>query len=234
MTDSAGRVFHVEAVAFDLDGTLVHTAPDLAASVQAMLRDLERPPVDDTAVEGWIGDGVGRLVKRALTGEWDADPPAELYSRARASFDRHYAREVSRRSRPYPGVDATLRALRGAGIALACVTNKARVYTEALLRDLRLFEAFGVVVSGDTLAVRKPDPGPLLHACEVLEVPAARTLYVGDSHNDAQTARAAGCAFVAVSYGYHGGQHPRTLAPDLLIDSLAELPAHLGGSVKKN
>ncbi len=214
-----------DAVTLDLDGTLVHTAPDLADAVRATLAELGRPPVDDAAVVGWIGDGVERLVKRALTGERSAEPEPALFARAYPRFVEHYARGVSRRSRPYPGVREGLAALRDAGVPLACVTSKATVFTDALLRDLELATFFVVVVAGDAVPRAKPDPLPLLHACSRLEVAPERALHVGDSENDARAARAAGLAFVAVRYGYG---RPESLAADAWLDSLAELPALLG------
>jgi phosphoglycolate phosphatase len=217
------RALRADAVLFDLDGTLVHTAPDLAESVRRMLEDLGRPPVADAAVEGWIGDGVARLVKRALTGARDVEPPTALFERAYARFLEHYGRGVSRRSRPYPGVREGLEALRAAGLPLACVTSKLGVFTRALLRDLDLARYFDEVVAGDSVPRAKPDPLPVLHACAALGVEPAHAVLVGDSEADARAAGAAGAAFVAVTYGYGGGRGPRELGAALAIDSLADL-----------
>lgn len=216
-----------DLVMLDLDGTLVHTAPDLAESVRRMLGDLGLAPVDDAAVEGWIGDGVGRLVKRALTGEREGEPEPALYERAYGRFLEHYGLLVSRLSRPYPGVREGLRALRDAGYPLACVTSKMGFFTHKLLRDLDLEPLFALVVPGDALARKKPDPLPLLHACDHFGIAPAHAVLVGDSAIDARAARAAGAAFVAVTYGYHGAEDPRGLGAALVIDSLEELPAHL-------
>lgn len=224
--DPAPSLLHAEAVLFDLDGTLVHSAPDLAESIACTLEDLGRPPVDQAKVESWIGDGVSRLVKRALTGERDGEPETELFERGYARFVAHYGRLVSHRSRPYPGVREGLEALREAGLPLACVTSKLSVFTDALLRDLDLNRYFEIVVAGDSLARRKPDPMPLLYVFSRLGVDPRRAVLVGDSLVDAGAARAAGCAFVAVTYGY-GGRDPRSLGADRLIDSLAALPALL-------
>jgi phosphoglycolate phosphatase len=211
------------AVLFDLDGTLVHTSPDLADSASRMLADLGRSAVDAALIEGWIGDGVSRLVKRALTGERDAEPDPELFRVGYARFIEHYGRGVSARSRPYPGVRAGLDALRGAGLPLACVTSKLGVFTHALLRDLELAQYFELVVAGDSLPRTKPDPLPLLHACSRLGVAPGQAVMVGDSENDALAARAAGCPFVGVTYGYNGGREPESLAADALIGSLERL-----------
>lgn len=219
-----------DAVLFDLDGTLVDTAPDLAEGVGRMLEDLGRPRVEQSTVEGWIGDGVARLVKRALTGERDGEPEPGLQERALARFLHHYGRVVSRQSRPYPGVVPALRALARRGVPTACVTNKAAAFTDALLRDLGLSPLLATVVSGDALPRRKPDPLPIRHACAELGVAPERAVYVGDSSNDARAARAAGTAFVAVRYGYHGPHPPESLGADLLIGSLEQLLPHLAGS----
>jgi phosphoglycolate phosphatase len=222
-----------DAVLLDLDGTLVHTAPDLAESVDRMLADLGRPAVGQAAVEGWIGEGVGRLVKRALTGERTGEPEPALYERGYARFLEHYTRLVSARSRPYPGVREGLAALRAAGLTLACVTSKMAVFTHALLHDLGLADCFALVVAGDSLPRKKPDPLPLLHACAELGVEPARAVFVGDSPVDAEAARAAGVHFVGVTYGYRGGLEPADLGAERLIDSLAELPAHLGAGGRR-
>ncbi len=223
----AEALLRADAVLLDLDGTLVDTAPDLAEGVRRMLADLGRPAPDPSSVEDWIGDGVARLVKRALTGDRDGEPDPALYERGYARFLEHYGRHVSDRSRPYPGVREGLEALRASGRSLACITNKMGIFTEALLRDLDLAARFALVVSGDALPRRKPDPLPLLHACGELGVEPRHCVYVGDSPVDARAARAAGLAFVAVSYGYRRGLDARSLSPDRVVDSLADLPGLL-------
>ncbi len=208
---------------FYLYGPLVHPAPYLAEAVQRTLRDLGRPAVDPGRVEGWIGAGVARLVKRALTGELRGEPDPADFERAHARFLDHYEAVLSRESRPYPGVPETLAALRQRGVPLGCITNKPERFTRPLLRALGLETRFALVVSGDTLGRRKPDPQPLLHACSLLGVEPGRALYVGDSMTDARTARAAGSPFVAVRYGYHGDHAPEELGAARLLSSLTEL-----------
>ena len=198
-----GLPLSVRMVMIDLDGTLIHTAPDLAAAANRMLVDLDLPTHDPVRIERWIGNGVGRLVKRALTGDFEAEPQAALYARAYPRFLHHYGEHVASRSRPYPGVTEGLRALTEAGFSLVCVTNKAEAFTVPLLRALALDGYFGLVLSGDTLAHKKPHPEPLLHACRYFDIPPARGVLVGDSANDAQAARAAGMALICVSYGYN-------------------------------
>ncbi len=217
----------VRLVIIDLDGTLIDTAPDLAASANAMLEELGMRVYDREAVATWIGNGISRFVKRALTGEMDGEPDAALYDRAYPILLRHYAARVSHESRPFPGVCEAMEQLRAAGFALACITNKAEAFTRPLLKDLRLADYFKLVVSGDSLPRRKPDPLPLLHACEIFGVSPGQSVLVGDSANDTEAARAAGMPVICVTYGYNRGLDVRSLSPVAVIDSLTELPRHI-------
>lgn len=214
----------VKMVMIDLDGTLIHTAPDLAASANAMLEDLGLPPRDPAQVAQWIGNGVARLVKRVLTGTRDGEPDPQLYERAYQRFLDHYGRLLSHASRPYPGVRAGLERLTADGYRLACITNKIERFTRPLLEALDLARYFELVLSGDSLPRKKPDPLPLLAACQHFGITPAQGLLVGDSANDIQAARAAGMPVICVTYGYHQGQDLTALAPEALIDSLEELP----------
>lgn len=217
----------VKMVMIDLDGTLIHTAPDIAAAANAMLAELGMATHDLAAVESWIGNGVSRLVKRALVGALDGEPDAELFARAYPLFLKHYAAGVADRSRPYPGVVEGLAALRQQGYALACITNKAQAFTDPLLKALDLDRFFDLVLAGDTLAKNKPDPLPLQYACEHFGIDSAHGVLVGDSVNDTQAARAAGMPVICVSYGYNRGGDVRELNPEVVIDSLVELPQYL-------
>lgn len=212
---------------FDLDGTLVHSAPDLAAALNLMLKEMGRPEQPTERVAGWIGNGMARLVKRGLTGEIDGEPDVELFERGLSSFKRHYAANLTARTRPYPGAIETLATLRSDGFALGCVTNKSESFSRPLLDRLGLMQYLQVVIGGDTVTTRKPDPLPLRHACEEVGVPPARAVMVGDSAADINAARAAGMPVIAVSYGYNQGRNVRELNPDWVVDSLAELPQYL-------
>jgi phosphoglycolate phosphatase len=220
-------VLNARLVLFDLDGTLVDTAPDIAHAVNLMLVDLARPAQPVDKVVGWIGNGMLRLVKRGLTGERDGEPDPLLFERGLASFKMHYAANLAARSRPFPGVVAALDVLRERGFALGCVTNKIEMFTRPLLDQLGLSGYFGAVVAGDTLAVRKPDPRPLLHACAQCGVAPERAVMVGDSATDINAARAAGTPVIAVTYGYNQGLDVRALKPDVAVDSAAEVPQYL-------
>ena len=217
----------IRLIAFDLDGTLVDSAPDLACAVELMTRELRIASPDLAQVRGWVGDGVRRLVKRALTGMRDGEPPAELYQRGMQSFRRHYREHLADESTLYPGVREVLEQLTAAGVPLACITNKSAEFTAPLLRALGLDGCFGAVVSGDTLLQRKPDPAPLLYAAQSLRVDAGQSCMVGDSANDVRAARAAGFQAVAVSYGYGNATELAIAGPDIVLESLTQLPVWL-------
>ncbi|MHB1950600.1 MAG: phosphoglycolate phosphatase [Acidiferrobacteraceae bacterium] len=211
-------------VFMDLDGTLVDTAPDLTDAVNRMLADLGRAPYDDGVVARWIGNGVKRLVKRALTGTMDGEPEGELFDRGYRLFLGHYRNHLADRGAAFPGAEAVLSQLRSSGFRLVCITNKAEAFTLPLLDLLDLRRYFDLVLSGDTLPKCKPDPLPLLHACREFGVDPAEAVLVGDSGNDVQAARAAGTAIICVRYGYNQGVDLAGLRPDFLIDRLSELP----------
>lgn len=212
-----------QLIAFDLDGTLVDTAPDLALAVDRVQAELALPARGEAKVRSWIGDGAERLVKRALTGELEAEPDADLLQRALALFREAYSTGICERSRFYPGAEHTLEQLRDGGYTLACITNKHSRFTGLLLRALGIHDHFALVLSGDTLARRKPDPLPLLHAAEQLNIAPQHMLMVGDSLTDVHAARDAGVDMVGVSYGYNKGRDIRSSEANRVIDSLIEL-----------
>lgn len=217
----------VKAVVIDLDGTLLDTAEDLADAAAAMLADLGKPTVALAEIKTYIGNGVSRLVKRALTRDMNAEPPAEEFEQALELFQKHYGEWVSRKSRPFPGVVEGLQALHAAGYHLACITNKAERFTVPLLQDTGLFDFFELVLSGDTLPEKKPSPLPLLHACQTFGVEPEELLLIGDSLNDTQAARAAGCPVFCVPYGYNRGRPVAELDLDAVVPSLAEAAKQL-------
>jgi len=215
-----GSPLAVEVVVIDLDGTLLHTAPDLAEASNRMLAELHLPALEEAQLQTYIGNGVTRLIKRVLTRNMDGEPDAELFNRAKPIYEKHYAEVVSLHSRPFPDVVAGLQAMKQAGYHLACITNKAEKFTLPLLRDTGLHDFFELILSGDTLPKMKPDPLPLLHACEHFGITPDKMLLIGDSLNDTQAARAAGCHVFCVPYGYNRGQHVNELDPDAVVDTL--------------
>ena len=212
----------VAAVVIDLDGTLLDTAPDLAYAAELMMNDLGLPVPALATIKTYIGNGVSRLAKRVLTGDMQAEPDAELFARGYASYQKHYGANVSRYSKPFDGVVAGLAAFRKMGVRLACITNKAEVFTVPLLRDTGLLDYFELVLSGDSLPKRKPDPLPLLHASQHFGVAPGQLLLIGDSLNDTQAARAAGCPVFCVPYGYNRGAPVSELHPDAVVASLLD------------
>jgi len=211
-------------VLIDLDGTLVDSLPDIAFCVDRMLTELALPTVGAERVGQWIGNGTDILVRRALAGNLHGEVDEERYARALPLFRALYGAHTSERSRVYDGVAAGLDYLHATGAALACVTNKPSAFSHKLLADMELDRHFSLVISGDTLARKKPDPLPLLHAARHFAVPPEQALLIGDSANDVKAARAAGFRIVCVSYGYNHGDDIRASLPDAVIDSLAELP----------
>jgi len=203
--------------------TLVDSAPDVAFSIDAMLSSLGRPACGESRVRNWIGSGAERLVKRALTGDGELEPDGDLFRSAFERFSEIYRENTCRRSRLYPGVREGLDYLLASGKQLGCVTNKRERFTEPLLAALGLLRDFAIVVSGDTLCTRKPDPAPLLHAVEALGIVPGEALMVGDSVNDVLSARAARVPVICVRYGYHNGEDIVAARPDAIIDSLVEL-----------
>ncbi|MBA3581577.1 MAG: phosphoglycolate phosphatase [Gammaproteobacteria bacterium] len=213
-----------ELVAFDLDGTLVDSAPDIAHCIDLMFRDLGLHATDLRQVRNWMGDGVERLIKRALTGDMNGEPAAGLYAKALDEFLAAYAQHYAVKTKVYPGAEKVLKYLIKEEIPLCCITNKRRQFTEPLLERLKLTQYFACVVCGDDLPERKPDPKPLLHAATLLGANPKRSLMVGDSANDVEAARAAGFKMIAVSYGYNQGVEIGLSRPDFIVDSLSELP----------
>jgi phosphoglycolate phosphatase len=221
------QLFHpplsVQAVVIDLDGTLLHTAPELAEAANRMLHDMGRAPVSQELLMSYIGNGISWLVKRALTGDMHAEPDAALFDQALPIFEKHYT-ELLLQSKPFPGVIDGLDAMKAAGLGLGCITNKVARYTEPLLKGVGLAKYFELVLSGDSLPEKKPHPMPLLHSAQFFGVPITQLLLIGDSLNDAVAARAAGCPVFCVPYGYNHGEPVDGLDLDAVI---ADLPAAL-------
>ena len=212
-----------QIILIDVEGTLVDSVPDLAYCVDEMMKQLDMPVHGVDKVRNWVGNGVDRLVQRALIGQLDGDPEDALFEKARPIFLELYADNVSKRSVLYDGVREGLDYLEASGYQLGCVTNKAAQFTIPLLNDLGVHDDFDIVICGDTLPKKKPDPLPLLHAAEHFNVTPENSLMIGDSISDVIAARAAGFQIVCMSYGYNHGEDIRNYDPDLVIDSMAEL-----------
>jgi phosphoglycolate phosphatase len=212
----------VKAVMIDLDGTLLDTVADLAIAVNLLLQKVGRPQLTEALVRTFVGKGIANLVKRALVGALEGEPDAALFERALPLYYDCYESVNGRHTVIYPGVREGLDALKSAGYPLACVTNKSARFTLPLLEKMRLAAYFKVVVSGDTLPKKKPDPLPLTHACAELGIAPRDMLMIGDSLNDTLAARAAGCPVFCVPYGYNEGHDVRELDVDAIVETLVE------------
>ena len=241
-----GRSF--DALMIDLDGTMVDTLGDFVAALNLMLEELpwypqERAlaglPLASAVVEAMVGKGSEHLIQSALMHvlRLSAAAPASsvssdalmrvraeaLYAPAWASYQRHYLVINGLHSNIYPGVMQGLQQWQAQGLPMACLTNKPLAFAQQLLKMKGLDGYFSQVFGGDSFALKKPDPMPLLKTCEALSSAPARTLMLGDSSNDARAARAAGCPVVLVTYGYNHGQPIRAVDADGFVDSFAEL-----------
>jgi phosphoglycolate phosphatase len=213
-------------VLYDLDGTLLDTAADITLALNRAIAEYGWTSVAQGDVLRMIGRGAQILVQRAALAQQRTLDEATCSSVVERFFHHYGALEQSNESaaQPYPGVMATLQRLHEAGLRSAVVTNKQRRFAVELLERLGPSRWLDLIVGGDSCERRKPDPQPLLFACESLRLQPSEVLMVGDSINDVQAARAAGIAVICVTYGYNEGQDPRTLACDAWIDSMAELP----------
>ncbi|SFC79097.1 phosphoglycolate phosphatase [Polaromonas sp. OV174] len=224
-----------DAAIVDLDGTLVDTMGDFVAALNLMLADvlpqgLATSPLDVATVSRMVGKGSEYLVKSVLnhvqSHAGQALPAIDLvaqYEPAFASYQKHYDRINGLHSALYPGVLEGLRGLQQAGLPMLCLTNKPLAFARLLLKLKGLDGFFSEVFGGDSFERKKPDPLPLLKACEFLGTQPGRTLMIGDSSNDAQAARAAGCPVLLLTYGYNHGEPVRAVDADGFLDSLAQL-----------
>lgn len=216
-----------KAIFFDLDGTLVETAPEIADAVNDTLRYFDWPAVYQSEVDRWIGHGTRELLIQALAKVSDQSVAqvrqGDLLREALPIFDRYYQQRCGTRSQLYPHVRDTLKALRECGCRLAVVTNKEGRYTDTVLRAHQLTGAFDLVVSGDTFPAKKPDPVGVLHGLRLWHVDKADALFVGDSSIDAATARQAGIAVWLLPYGYNMGEPVMNCQPDRIIADFSHL-----------
>ncbi|MEY8875782.1 MAG: phosphoglycolate phosphatase [Leptothrix sp. (in: b-proteobacteria)] len=210
----------LDAAIIDLDGTMVDTQGDFVAALGLTLTELGLPVVDRAFVGRTVGKGSEHLLRSTLA-HVGGDPA--LYEPAWAAYQRHYLAINGSHSDVYPGVIEGLQRLRATGLRLACLTNKPTAFARPLLAAKGLDEFFELVFGGDAFARKKPDPLPLLETCRALGTAPARTLMVGDSSNDAQAARAAGCPVLLVTYGYNHGEPVRGVDADGYLGRIDQL-----------
>jgi phosphoglycolate phosphatase len=218
----------ISAVILDLDGTLVHTAPDFHVAINAMRAEFGMAPLSVETISGLIGKGAEFLVRNSLEIEAGGAPAPEACD-AMDAFFRNYSAVNGQHASLYPEVTEGLRAMRDHGLRLACVTNKPSGFAMDLLRMKRLDSYFEFVFGGDAFARKKPDPLPLQEACTRFGLPQNRVLVIGDSSNDATAARAAGCPVLLVPYGYNHGHAAAETDCDGVVNTLLQA-AHVAAA----
>ena len=217
------QVFTPKLVMIDVDGTLVDSVPDLAWCVDETMKEIGLPVRGEPTVRQWVGNGVVRLMERAIANDLNAEHDKTLFEQGMPIFNALYADNNAKRSGLYDGVKDGLAYLKSLDLKVGCVTNKDERFTLPILRDLGIIDEFEIIISGDTLEKKKPDPLPLLHAAEQLGVDPKASLMLGDSQSDVKAARAAGFDIICMSYGYNHGEDIHNYNPDAVIDSMTEL-----------
>lgn len=217
-------------LSFDLDGTLVHTAPEITEAINRTLAEVGLAPETEAQVTAWIGGGTRETLLKVLAQRMVADPG--LVERLRldevlARLERHYDALSGTRARPYPGAAEMLQDLREQGLRLACVTNKEKRFARKVLKGTGLWDVFDLVVGGDSLPQKKPHRSVMEHVLGVLGGEARRAAHVGDSDIDVETARQGGVEAWAVPWGYNGGRPVAEARPQRMFTSLAEIAQHV-------
>lgn len=213
----------INTLLFDLDGTLVDSVPDLAASVNFALGTIDHPSREQAEIRQWVGNGVDRLLHRAITASSDGVADAQLHQRAVQGFEFWYRDHYADQSRLYEGVTELLAALQLRGFKMACVTNKPHPFTLPLLTKFAIDHYFQAVIGGDSTATRKPDPLPLLTALDQLDSTANESVMIGDSINDFLAGQRSGMATIMVSWGYSQGIDLDNLGADGLVQQIGQL-----------
>lgn len=210
----------VRAAIVDLDGTMVHTAPDFQAAINRMRADLGLAPLTVETIIEFVGKGSENLMRRVLAVDFGADEAERLFEQALASYQRHYLDINGYYSSVYEGVHEGLAAMKSQGVRLACVTNKPIAFARPLLEKTGLAGYFELVYGGDSLPKKKPDPLPMLTVCRDFALEPFEVVAIGDSSNDADAARAAGCRSLTVPYGYNHGKPVQSIDSDGIVATL--------------
>lgn len=219
MRDGAAAI---RAAIIDLDGTMLHTVPDFELALNGMRADYGLAPITQAIIEPMVGKGSERLIRDVLALDYGPDRIDAVFTEAMASYQRHYLAINGQKSTLYPEVLEGLAALKEQGLRLACVTNKPIAFARPLLDQKGLAPFFELVYGGDSLPRKKPDPLPLLQVCRDFGLAPAEVVAIGDSSNDAEAARAAGCFVLTVPYGYNHGKPVQTINSDGIVDSLLD------------
>ncbi|MBR7748256.1 phosphoglycolate phosphatase [Undibacterium baiyunense] len=211
---------NIQAAIIDLDGTMLNTAPDFLVAINRMRAEFLLSPLDLTTITHFVGKGSENLIQRVLATDFNEAEVKQHFAQALASYQKHYLAINGNYSTLYPEVLEGLQALKAQGLRLACVTNKPIAFTTPLLAKMGLSDFFSVVYGGDSLPRKKPDPLPLLQVCLDFHLAPAQVVAIGDSSNDAQAARAAGCPVLIVPYGYNHGEAVQTIESDGIVETL--------------
>jgi phosphoglycolate phosphatase len=212
----------IQAAIIDLDGTMLDTVPDFELALNAMRAEFELAPITQDVIHPLVGKGSEKLILDVLALDLDAGRIDAVFDEAMAAYQRHYLAINGERSTLYAGVIEGLQAMRGLGLRLACVTNKPIAFARPLLAQKGLAPYFELVYGGDSLPKKKPDPLPLLQVCKDFDLAPAQVVAIGDSSNDAEAARAAGCFVLTVPYGYNHGRPVQTIDSDGIVNSLVD------------
>jgi len=224
------RFKNKKLIIFDFDGTLIDSGPDLAEAVNHMLKELGRTTFSLNTIHEWVGNGAQTLVKRALSAktEIDSDIDESLFTKALDIFLSYYKENVCVKTVTYPDVTSTLKTLKGDDYKLAIVTNKPFDFVKPILQKLELIDLFEVYIGGDSLAKKKPDPMPLNHICETLNININDSIMVGDSKNDILAAASCEMDSIGVSYGYNYGEDIAIYNPTLVIHDFKDMLTVMG------
>lgn len=212
-------------IIFDLDGTLIDSSDDLATAINYMLSSLGRANFSLDTIHHWVGNGAQTLVKRALSGKSEIDPTLDevLFEKALKIFLEFYSTNLAVKTITYPHVHTTLDRLKNNGLTLAIVTNKPFDFVEPILSALALENYFELILGGDSLSKKKPDPEPLLYVCNKLNISTKQTVMVGDSKNDIISAKSANIDSIALTYGYNYGECISIYKPNAIFDNFSDI-----------
>jgi len=216
------KLTNIKAAIIDLDGTMLDTAADFHVAVNRMRAELGLTPLSQETIVNFVGKGTENLIRRVLAVDYAEDEAAQYFQQALDAYTEHYLAINGDYSSLYPGVLEGLQAMREKGLRLACVTNKPLAFAAPLLEKKGLSGFFEIVYGGDSFPRKKPDPMPLLQVCEDFALTPAQVVAIGDSSNDAQAARAAGCRVLNVPYGYNHGESIHDVDSDGIVSTLVE------------
>ena len=212
----------IRAAIVDLDGTMVDTAPDFQVAINRMRDELHLAPLALDTIVDFVGKGSENLMRRVLGVDFEKSEVESRFDHALERYQHHYLQINGDHSELYAGVHEGLVAMKKGGVRLACVTNKPIAFARPLLEKKGLIDLFEVIYGGDSLAHKKPHPLPMLTVCNDFDLQPAQVVAIGDSSNDSEAARAAGCRVLTVPYGYNHGQPVQTIDTDGIVESLLD------------